>query len=364
MCARGPLWEPIVSRRKLVVRTVERLHCAFSSCSGVTSVARVMTRVLLGLLAPLLISTCQGAELTIYDNRENRNVVGQVKENDSTSTVGKSPERPSIPNNQVYNEDKAKRLAWLSSVAYCTESSITRWSCGPCQLYYATNVSYFYDSKTTTQAFLARLPDGTPSGGDLVLSFRGTVTVTDWWLDFHATLVAPYVDCPSCKVEHGFHTKWAAVREQVMGAVLRLMAAYPQARLLVTGHSLGASLSVLAAVDLVRSARARVDSVINFGSPRTGNEEFRQYYHGGPTSAITTWRVTHWKDPVPHVPFESSEYSHVSTEVWYNEDSSSYTVCDATGEDNLCSNSAGPDSYLYVDDHDTYIGVPIDNPKC
>jgi hypothetical protein len=44
-------------------------------------------------------------------------------------------------------------------------------------------------------------------------------------------------------------------------------------------------------------------------------------------------------------------------QVWYNEDSSSYKVCDGSGEDPTCSDSLL--SPISVSDHLHYLGIPI-----
>jgi predicted lipase len=38
-----------------------------------------------------------------------------------------------------------------------------------------------------------------------------------------------------------------------------------------------------------------------FGMPRIGNERFAEYAHSMYPKA---YRVTHWRDPVPHIPLE------------------------------------------------------------
>jgi len=53
---------------------------------------------------------------------------------------------------------------------------------------------------------------------------------------------------------------------------------YPNASLGVTGHSLGAGLATLAAVDILLVAGKQIDYLYNFGSPRVGNEAFATYY--------------------------------------------------------------------------------------
>ena len=104
----------------------------------------------------------------------------------------------------------------------------------------------------------------------------------------------------------------------------------------VTGHSLGAALAHVAAVDFYNNA-IPIESTITFGSPRTGNMQFMQYYAkaGG-----VQWRVTHDRDPVIHLPPQGygSRFWHVATEVYFGSpDGYDYTVCDGSGEDQSCS---------------------------
>lgn len=86
---------------------------------------------------------------------------------------------------------------------------------------------------------------------------------------------------------------------------------------MVTGHSLGGALAVLCAADIYR-AYSRVNYLYTYGTPRAGNTAFATYMHQALPNAI---RVTHFKDPVPHLPFEEilkQNYLQVPTEVWYN----------------------------------------------
>lgn len=64
------------------------------------------------------------------------------------------------------------------------------------------------------------------------------------------------------------------------------------------------------------------------------------------------YRLTHHKDPVPHLPSEIDFYEHTMTEVFYNEKQTEYTICKSQ-EDKNCS-----DQYLFdlnVSDHLNYI---------
>jgi predicted lipase len=67
-----------------------------------------------------------------------------------------------------------------------------------------------------------------------------------------------------------------------------------------------------------------------FGSPRVGNNKFSQFFS---TIIGNSFRVVHYRDIVPHLPPKDLGFHHISREVFYAEDNSSYTVCDSTGED-------------------------------
>jgi len=91
---------------------------------------------------------------------------------------------------------------------------------------------------------------------------------------------------------------------------------YPNARLAVTGHSLGAALATLAAIDIVEIAQKNITFLYNFGSPRVGNPEFAQNFD---KMFPHMYRVVNYKDIIPHLAPENSlglEYYHVATEVW------------------------------------------------
>lgn len=120
---------------------------------------------------------------------------------------------------------------------------------------------------------------------------------------------------------------------------------------MVTGHSLGGALATLAALDL-RARFGQIVQLIQFGSPRVGNEAF--YTKVKQVFGSTDFRVTHANDIVPHWPkaLSHSGYHHIEREVWYTS-ATAYTVCNDSGEDPSCSNSVYGDS---IDDHLAYLG--------
>lgn len=129
---------------------------------------------------------------------------------------------------------------------------------------------------------------------------------------------------------------------------------HPRATILVTGHSLGAAMSSLAAIDIKNNIESEM-IVLNFGCPRIGNEEFAAYFNSLFSDAF---RVVHHKDVYPHTPPRRFNYQQYSREVWYyTESGQEYRICNQTGEDKFCSNSLTID-YNTID-HETYVGVHL-----
>jgi triacylglycerol lipase len=83
----------------------------------------------------------------------------------------------------------------------------------------------------------------------------------------------------------------------------------------ITGHSLGAALSTLFALDVALCRPAIKASHVNFASPRVGNAAFVEFYQQQPAEqaeATRTLRVQNVLDIVPDLPPETLGYRHVS----------------------------------------------------
>jgi hypothetical protein len=80
-------------------------------------------------------------------------------------------------------------------------------------------------------------------------------------------------------------------------------------RLFVTGHSLGAALSVLATFRLKGEANVTADAVYTFGLPRVGGTSFGDTYE--PIFGPRTFRLVNGDDPVPSIPPSFLGYLHV-----------------------------------------------------
>eukprot|EP01084_Bolivina_argentea_P234959 395517_1 len=106
----------------------------------------------------------------------------------------------------------------------------------------------------------------------IVISFRGTHNIEDWMDDFDFIQVK-YPGVTGGYIHKGFYDSWMEVlRGPVMLAAQELMNNNKGKEILITGHSLGASLAQICALDIASYAnQTNNDGVIylySFGSPR------------------------------------------------------------------------------------------------
>jgi predicted lipase len=88
-----------------------------------------------------------------------------------------------------------------------------------------------------------------------------------------------YKNISGIDVGEGFYDEWNKLKSKVISAVNVLNATYPSYDIWVSGHSLGAAISVLCALELaeVGYSYQRIH-VYNYGLPRVGNQNFSDYY--------------------------------------------------------------------------------------
>lgn len=199
-------------------------------------------------------------------------------------------------------------------------------------------------------------------------AFKGSKDALNWITNIRFT-TTPYFDVGlKVQVHHGFYEAYNDVSQKFRDEVSSLMSQHPTARVLVTGHSLGAALATLCAVDFVRNVPGIKDKIdlYNFGCPRIGTPEWADYVRDI-LPGSNHFRVTHANDLVPHTPPQSIGFTHEGTEVWYKKDVTvddlSHVVCGYAGngqeEDSSCSDS----NWLQtsVPNHLTYLKVKISN---
>eukprot|EP00249_Psilotum_nudum_P007218 c20404_g1_i1 orf=176-2305(+) len=191
---------------------------------------------------------------------------------------------------------------------------------------------------TTDEREIARL-----GRRDIVVAWRGTVTLSEWLEDFHEFPAPMHLshtgnseqttaEHQNIMVERGFRSLYTcrnentrynkhSASEQLIQEVKSLVEKYKDEELsiTITGHSLGGALAILSAFDITSqginkrnpsqtsrdgSFKSHLRSTIpvtvfSFGSPRVGNHIFKQKLE---EFGVKTLRVVNTNDSVPKVP--------------------------------------------------------------
>ncbi len=152
-----------------------------------------------------------------------------------------------------------------------------------------------------------------PASRTAFVSFRGSVDLADWVADFDAIPTAYLPLTGFGQVAAGFQ----AVYELIRGSIVANLAAATTGcdNILITGHSLGAAVAVLAAPDIFRNMPPNViePRLITFAGPRVGLIAFATAFN---TLIESCFRVVNYLDIVPQVP--PAPYVHVGSQVAIN----------------------------------------------
>jgi len=274
----------------------------------------------------------------------------------------------------AFDARMANATVVLSAYAYCSNATIVAggFPAGGVDDFVTTNVVYnrYYDVHGYV-GYSERLRA-------VFVVFRGSLSIKNWLDDFD-TLMTSFPLCTGCDVHRGFYFAAQSVRDDVVAWAQALQARFPAFDVVVTGHSLGGALATLVAAELARPAApphgpdpdpaptgladevqqgldavyGRVDSAtsggggggglrnvrhVSFGSPRVANGAAARYLSAllptntTPPRAI---RMTHFRDIVPHNPFTTLGYSHITGE-WYEDEAGALRACEGY-EDPHCA---------------------------
>lgn len=152
---------------------------------------------------------------------------------------------------------------------------------------------------TAPYGFIAESPAA------VVIAFRGTQTTTEWITDADVSFTRfPFV--PGAGYTHaGFTGIYASMRAQILTALRRVPTGRP---LYITGHSLGAALATLHALDAAINLRFPSLLMYNFASPRVGDRRFAGRYDEAVKTGI---RFVNTADIVTTLPSTATGYAHV-----------------------------------------------------
>jgi len=256
-----------------------------------------------------------------------------------------------------YNEAQACEDFDLAQAAYCPDATVEFWNCSTCSNR-VTPTGIVEEETSGGRAIV-----GYDERDDTVfVSFRGSENLENWIENFKFVMTYPYENNASIGVAGGFYEWYSKLRDVGVADLVRDSLALSVSKSVkVIGHSAGGAVSVLLAYDIMRGSDfypkgTTLSSLTTFGSPRTGNADFAASFGSFLLKTTKSARITHNRDMVPQLPPEAFYYHHIAQEIFYNEDSTEYTVCDNTGEDPVCSDSCFcslicdniPDHLLYM----------------
>jgi len=164
-----------------------------------------------------------------------------------------------------------------------------------------------------------------------IVAIRGTQSVVEWIEDVDAVPV-PYIAVPGAGLVHmGFQIVYEHVRPAIDTLLARCTGAK---RILVTGHSLGAAVALLAGVDIAKNVPLGVVPELHtFAGPRTGAPDFAGYFNN---LIPICHRIVNFMDVVPQVP--PPPYEHVGDETLVH---GGFRVLDITYAHHLTTYLAG-----------------------
>lgn len=232
------------------------------------------------------------------------------------------------PSGQHYSWGDAWNMAHLSAATYCGASRFNSWNVGT-QKYSVdkSKVRFIENPVTHATAGVGRMSD--PLG--CFVAIRGTHDTVQDIVD-GLFFYAPFnrTGCDGCKAHAGFLGSW----DSIHGMVRRALEDFgcQDRRIYLTGHSLGAAMVHYALFDLL-DAGYHFQHVTAMETPRPGNKVFAtalQRKIANASVAFDAYRITHYKDIVPHVPpYGLINYIHALPQIYYGEraNSNDFTNC-------------------------------------
>lgn len=244
-------------------------------------------------------------------------------------------------NNDIVNTNLIQTSVQIAQLSYCPydENNI-----------YTNNIIVYNIEHNGVRAIVGFNSDY----NTIFVSYRGSSNIINWINNARLKFTFPFDYNLDAGVETGFYNSYSKVYDDVIESIHYTSDLFGVYDILLTGHSLGA-ISTILALDLSHYyEQYTIIGLITFGSPRIGNSAFVKAINSLPIEY--SYRVVHNDDTVPHLPPIEFNYSHVNTEIWYNENNSEYTICFNPSK---CYSSCGNNSCLNNEDHLNYLNVSM-----
>ncbi|KAK0225286.1 alpha/beta-hydrolase [Armillaria fumosa] len=225
-----------------------------------------------------------------------------------------------------------KPYTYYASAGYCEPSTTLAWNCGSnCEANSAFEpVASGGNSDSVQYWYVGYDPDLET----VIVAHQGTDTskllpvITD--INYGLTELDddlfPGIDS-DIEVHSGFKESQADTATDVLAAVSSAMSTYSTSSVTVVGHSLGGAIALLDGVYLTLQLPSASVSVITYGMPRVGNQDFADWVD----EHVTVSHINNKKDPVPILPGRFLGFHHCSGEKHIT-DSDSWVSC--PGQDN------------------------------
>ncbi|KAF8258441.1 alpha/beta-hydrolase [Lactarius quietus] len=231
--------------------------------------------------------------------------------------------------------EEFKPYSLYAAAAYCDPSNTLTWSCGancagnPTFRPSASGgdgsaVQFWYVGWDPTLKSVIVAHQGTNP-----LKFVADLTDLNFFLTNLDSTLFPGLSS-SIQVHSGFAAEHAKTAQKILSEVKKLLTKNGASSVSLTGHSLGAALSLLDAVYLpLHLPAGTAVRMVGYGMPRVGNAAFADYVDASVVLALT--HVNNREDPIPIVPGLSLGFVHPSGEV-HIQDSGTWVAC--PGQDN------------------------------
>jgi len=244
-------------------------------------------------------------------------------------------------NNHIVNNNLIQTSVQIAQLAYCPYDENN---------FYTNNIIVYNIEHNGVRAIVGF----NSNYNTIFVSYRGSSNIINWINNARLKFTYPFDYNLDAGVETGFYNSYSKVYDDVIESIHFTSDLFGVYDILLTGHSLGA-ISTILAFDLSHYyEQYNIIGLITFGSPRIGNSAFVKEINS--LSIKYLYRVVHNDDVVPHLPPIEFNYSHVNTEIWYNENNSEYTICLNPSK---CYSSCGNKSCLNTNDHLNYLNVSM-----